>query len=147
MRRILAKAYDILLGVLLSTGVMITVWVFGGMCFEVFPEINEKNTLFLFISMLIPWTINFVFEYSSTLTMKGILHGGLWLMLNMILFNYMYQIPLPAEALIGIILTSAVLYGGSLYLFSCASAKLNMPVRCVSAFLGKVLSKIQKDNL
>ena len=146
MKRILAKAYDVLLGVLFSVGVMMTVWVFGGMYFDSFPDINAKNTLFLFISMLIPWLTNFVFEYSSTLTMKGILHGGLWLMLNMILFNYMYQIPLPAEVLIGIIFVAALVYGIALYLFNRVSSKLNMPVRCVSAFFAKVLSKIQKEK-
>ncbi len=147
MRRFLAKVYDALLGILLSYGIMMTIWVFGAFYFEAFPEINEKNTLFLLISMLIPWMTNFIFEYSSTLTMKGILHGGLWLMLDMILFNYMYQIALPAEVLIGIIVTSVPVYGGGLYLFSRVSAKLNMPVRCVSAFWVKALSKIQKDNL
>ena len=147
MRRILAKAFDILLGVLISVGIMTTLWVFSGMYFDFLPEINPKNTLFLFISMLIPWLINFIFEYSSTLTMKGILHGGLWLMLDMILFNSMYNFALPPETLIGIIAATVLVYGVGLHLFSRASAKLNMPVRCVSAFLVKVLSKISKDNL
>ncbi|MBR3943124.1 MAG: hypothetical protein IKJ55_07170, partial [Clostridia bacterium] len=101
MRRILAKAFDAMLGVLLSYGIIMTVWVFGVHFSEAFPEINGKNALFALISMLIPWLTNFIFEYSSTLTMKGILHGGLWLMLNMILFNYMYQVALPADFLIG----------------------------------------------
>ena len=147
MRRILAKAFDAMLGVLLSYGIIMAVWVFGLHFSEAFPEINGKNALFALISMLIPWLTNFIFEYSSTLTMKGILHGGLWLMLNMILFNYMYQVALPADFLIGIIVATVLVYGGILYLFSRISAKLNMPVRCVSAFFMKVLSKIQKDNL
>lgn len=109
------------------------------------PEINKTNTLFLFISTLVPWLFNFIFDYSSSLPMKGVLHGGLWFMLDIIVFNFLYGVALEAQVLLRLIVATVILYATGLYMFSRISAKLNIPIRCVSAFSVKVLSKIQKD--
>lgn len=146
MKQILRKIYDYLLGVCISFGLTAGIWIVLGCCTEAMPTVNFKNVLFLMLSVKVPWLTNFIFGYSSTLYMKGILHGGLWFMIEMVLFNVMYGVALEAQNLLALLLAFAILYGCGLFLINRVSCKLNMPMRCVAQFNMKVASKILKDG-
>lgn len=146
MKRILRKIYDYFLGVFVCLGFSVTIWLLLTLCGDTVPPVNTKNMLFLTLSVVVPWITNFIFDYSSSLYMKGILHGGLWFMIEMILFNFMYGIALEAQYLLGLLFGFSVLYGCGLFLINRISGKLNMPVRCVAQFNMTVMSKILKDG-
>ncbi|MBQ2967181.1 MAG: hypothetical protein IJE10_03550 [Clostridia bacterium] len=145
MKNFLRKIYDYFLGIHISFGLAMAIWLLLTLLPANVPLMNMKNVLFLFLSVIVPWITNFVFDYSSSLYMKGILHGGLWFMTEIIIFNFLYGVALEANVLIVLLVAAAILYGVGLFVFSRISGKLNIPVRCVSQFHMKVVGKITKD--
>lgn len=145
MKNFLRKIYDYFLGIHISFGLAMAIWLLLTLLPANVPLMNMKNVLFLFLSVIVPWITNFVFDYSSSLYMKGILHGGLWFMMEIIIFNFLYGVALEANVLIVLLVAAAILYGVGLFVFSRISGKLNIPVRCVSQFHMKVVGKITKD--
>lgn len=138
MNKIFKKITDRILGINLTLGFAMFVWVIGGFFLE-FPEYNQKNVFFVMLSCVIPWAINFVFGYSSKLYMKGLLHGILWFVIEIIAFNLIYGIALDAFILLNTAIIYAVCYSVSLFGFYKASSKLNIPVRHVAEFFGKLV--------
>ncbi|MBR4029815.1 MAG: hypothetical protein IKJ06_00235 [Clostridia bacterium] len=137
--------FNFVSGVLFCFGLCMTLWLIIGAFLDNMFEINNKNTLFLLITVIVPWFINFVFGYTSKLYAKGILHGVLWFVLDVIVFNLMYGIALEAKTLLYLAITFAIVYALILFGFSRISNKLNIPVRHFADFCSKLLSSWTKN--
>lgn len=143
MNNIIRKVFDRFLGINFTVGFSLFLWLLLGLIITT-PEINQKNMVFLLISCIVPWIINFIFSYTSKLYMKGLLHGVVWFVIEMILFNLMYGVALEAFVLLRVAVVYSVLYSGVLYLFYKLSAKLNIPVRHTAEFCGKLITTFKK---
>lgn len=137
--------FNFVSGVLFCFGLLMALWLITGAFFDNIFQINAKNALFLLISVIIPWFINFVFGYTSKLYAKGILHGVLWFVLDIIMFNLMYGVALEAKTLLYLAVTFAVVYTLILFAFSRISHKLNIPIRHFADFSSKLLSYWTKN--
>lgn len=143
MNKVLNKVTDRVLGINFTLGFAMFVWLIGGL-FLKFPEFNQKNVFFVVISCVIPWVINFVFGYSSKLYMKGLLHGILWFVIEIIAFNLTYGVALDAFILLRSAVIYALFYTAILFGFYKASSKLNIPVRHVAEFFGKLVTTFNR---
>ena len=143
MTNLFRKFFDRFVGVNITVGISLFLWLISGLIIDT-PEINQKNIVFMILSCLIPWLINFIFGYTSKLYMKGLLHGVLWFVMEMILFNLMYGVALDAFVLLRVAVVYSALYSAVLWLFYRMSAKLNIPVRHISEFCGKMITTFQK---
>lgn len=143
MKKFIKRIFDFFLGIHWSIGFVMVVW-FICSCFFTMPPFSSSNICFVLVSCAIPWLLNFIFSYSSYLYVKGILHGVVWFVLEMILFNLVYGIALDASVLLICAGVFAAGYALVLWLFSKASEKLNMPVRRTAEFLAKLSAMIDK---
>ena len=142
MNKALKKILDRLFGIIFTIGLSVLIWLIGKTFLD-FPEFNQKNVFFVVVSCTIPWVINFVFGYSSKLYMKGLLHGILWFVMEIIVFNLTYRIALEAFILLKSAVVYAALYSVILFGFYKVSSKLNIPVRHVGEFFGKLMTTIK----
>ena len=143
MNKALKKILDRLFGIVFTIGLAVLIWLIGKTFMSFFPEFNQKNVFFVVISCIVPWVINFVFGYSSKLYMKGLLHGILWFVIEIIVFNLTYRIALEAFILLKSAVVYALFYSAILFGFYKASSKLNIPVRHVAEFFGKLMTTIK----
>lgn len=137
MKKILTRMFDFFLGINWSFGFVLAVWTFIGLFFPISP-LTQVTLCFLFLSVSIPWVINFIFSYTSYLYVKGILHGVVWFVLEVILYNLFFPTPPGAKTLLLCAGIFAVVYALVLWLFSHLASKLNTPVRHTSEFLAKL---------
>lgn len=143
MNNLLKKVFDRLLGINFSLGVALFVWLILSLIIET-PDFNRKNIIFCIVSCAVPWIINFIFGYSSKLYMKGLLHGVLWFVIEMIIFNLMYGIALEAFVLMRVAGIYAMMYSAILFCFYRITSKLNIPVRHTAEFCGKLTASFKK---
>lgn len=143
MSNILRKCFDRFIGINFTIGFAVVLWIILGCFFDV-QEIDRKNIIFMMISCVIPWLFNFIFSYTSKLYMKGLLHGVLWFVSEMIIFNLMYGIALDAFVFLRVAVVYTALYAIVLAFFYKLTSKLNIPVRHTSEFLGKLITTFRK---
>ena len=143
MRTFLHKTFDSFIGINFTIGFFTAFWVILSLIFDL-PVITEKNIIFIVLFSAVPWLTNFIFSYSSHLYIKGILHGVVWFVISIIIFNLMYNIAIDAMLLLLFALIFSGIYALFLWLFSCLSAKFNIPVRYVSEFLFKLVMTMKK---
>lgn len=143
MKKFIKRVFDFFLGIHWSIGFVMVVWFICSQFFEM-PPFSSANVCFVLVSAAIPWLLNFIFSYSSYLYVKGILHGVVWFVLEMILFNLIYSVALDAGVLLICAGVFAALYALALWLFSRISEKLNMPVRRTAEFMAKLSAMIGK---
>ena len=128
--------YNIATGVFLTFGFTMFLWIIlSGLGL---PQISMQNAVFLLEIVTVPWALNFIFHFNSSLLVKGILHSILWLILSLIVYSLNYHQALEAQLLLIIILIYFSLYAAGLSVFSFYSKKLNTPVRHIADFLHKV---------
>lgn len=145
-KQTIQNLYNFIFGVVFTFGLFMIVWLVLHAINNKTFEIDSETTLYLFISSVIPWIINFVFGYSSKLYVKGILHGGLWFVLEIIVFTLIFGIAIDASILLTIVLCFAILYSLGLWGFSVISAKLNIPVRYFAEFSLKLLTLMTNNK-
>ncbi len=143
MKKLRKRIFDFFLGINWSFGFIMAAWFLCNLFFDM-PPFNFINVCFVFVSVIIPWIFNFIFSYTSHLYVKGILHGMVWFVLEMILFNLLYGVALDAFVLLICALVFTVIYALVLWLFSSLSSKLNMPVRRTADFIAKLSAMIEK---
>lgn len=145
-KQTIQNLYNFLTGTIFTFGLfMIVLLILHSISSKIF-EIDTTSVLYLFISSAIPWITNFVFGYSSKLYVKGILHGGLWFVLEIIVFTLIFGIAIDASILLTIVLCFAILYSLGLWGFSVISAKLNIPVRYFAEFSLKLLTLMTNNK-
>ncbi len=138
--------YNFISGIIFTFGFFMIIWLVLHAISNKTFKIDDTTTLYLFISSIIPWITNFVFGYSSKLYVKGILHGGLWFVLEIIVFNLMFGIAIDAFILLTIVVCFAAIYSLGLWVFSVISAKLNIPVRYFADFSAKLLTLLTNNK-
>lgn len=139
-KQTIQNLYNFIFGVIFTFGLFVTIWLILNAIDSKTFKTDDKIILYLFISSAVPWIINFVFGYSSKLYVKGILHAGLWFVLEIIVFNLIFEIAVDAVILLMIVVCFASLYALGLWGFSAISAKLNIPVRYFAEFSVKLLT-------
>lgn len=145
-KQTIQNLYNFLTGTIFTFGFfMIVLLILHSISSKTF-EIDTTSVLYLFISSAIPWITNFVFGYTSKLYVKGILHGGLWFVLEIIVFNLMFGIAIDAFILLTIVVCFATIYALGLWGFSVISAKLNIPVRYLAEFSLKLLTLMTNNK-
>ena len=141
-KRFLKWLFHFVCGFTMSMGISLLIWMALYAIFEK-PAFTLENMLFLAIVAAIPWFINFIFHFSSSITVKGILHAILWLILGLIVYNLLYQTALPVEILCLVIFVFGVLYALCLWRIVVLSKKLNTPFRHIAEFLGKYAKSLE----
>lgn len=135
--------YHVFLGTAICYGETLMLWLIIYAIWKV-PQFNFQNALFLLEIIAIPWLINFIFHYNSSILVKGTLHSILWLMLSIILFGMTYEIALDARLLIIIMVLFFLLYGIGLAGINYCSKKINTPLRHTGEFLFKFINLLEK---
>lgn len=135
--------YNIFAGTAVCYGLLMMLWL---LIFTVFgaPAINFQNVLYLLELVAIPWIINFIFHFNSSVVAKGIIHSVSWFMLAIILFGVNYGIALDLKLLIIIMVAFFTAYALILWAINSLSKKLNTPFRHVGEFIFRLISLIEK---